>query len=233
MDWSRAGTGMVPPQVKSFIKWAEEDVEGFWEDAAIKASHNIHWFKKWDKVFTWEYPTFKWYEGGQTNICYNCLDYNVKKGNGGRAALISDSGETGEVHTVTYAQLLHLVKKYAAALRSMGVKKGDRVSIYMPSSVESVASMLACARIGAVHVVIFAGFSANAVADRINISGAEYMLVQDEGLRRGKPVDLKKIVDNGLNLCPPDQIKKVVVLKKGDSPSSVAEIKEAISKMKV
>ncbi|MHB1042238.1 MAG: acetate--CoA ligase [Eubacteriales bacterium] len=218
MDFSKAGTGLVPPQVKAFLKWAEDDVEGFWEDAAIKSSNDIHWFKKWDKVFTWDYPTFKWFEGGLTNICYNCLDYNIERGRAGRAALIAESGETGEVHTVTYAQLLYKVQKAAAALRGMGVKKGDRVAVYMPPSIESLSVMLACARVGAIHVVIFAGFSAGAVADRVNISGAQYAIVQDQNLRRGKPVDLKKIVDEGLDKCPADQIKKVVVLKKGDNP---------------
>lgn len=218
MGVSNTGTGLVPPQVKSFMRWAEEDVEGFWENAAIKATHDIHWFRKWDKVFTWEYPTFKWFEGGLTNICYNCLDYNIQRGRGGRAALIAESGETGEIRTVTYVQLLHLVGQYAAGLRGIGVKKGDRIAIYMPTSIESVAAMLACARVGAIHVVIFAGFSSVAVADRINISGAQYMLIQDEGSRRGKAIDLKKIVDEGLEMCPPEQIKKVVVLKKGSGP---------------
>ncbi len=218
MGFEKAGTGLIPPHVKTFLKWAEEDPEGFWEDAAIKASHDIHWFKKWDKVFTWEYPTFKWFEGGLTNICYNCLDYNIERGRAGRAALIAESGETGEVHTVTYAQLLYKVQKIAAALRGMGVKKGDRVVVYMPNSVDSLATMLAIARVGAIHVVIFAGFSAGAVADRVIISGAEYAIVQDQNLRRGNPVNLKKIVDEGLDRCPPDQIKKVVVLKKGENP---------------
>ncbi|OAT81724.1 acetate--CoA ligase [Desulfotomaculum copahuensis] len=218
MGANKAGTGLVPPQVKSFMRWAEDDVEGFWENAAIKAAHDIHWFRKWDKVFTWEYPTFKWFEGGLTNISYNCLDYNIQRGRGGRAAIIAESGETGEIRTVTYAQLLHLVGQYAAALRGLGVQKGDRIAIYMPTSIESVAAMLACARVGAIHVVIFAGFSSVAVADRLNISGAQYMLIQDEGSRRGKPIDLKKIVDEGLDMCPPEQIKKVVVLNKGGNP---------------
>ncbi len=212
------GTGLIPPHVRAFMKWAEEDPEGFWEDAAIKASGDIHWFKKWDKVFTWDYPTFRWFEGGLTNICYNCLDYNIERGRAGRAALIAESGETGEVNTVTYAELLYRVKKIAAALRGMGAKKGDRIVIYMPTSIESIATMLACARIGAIHVVIFAGFSSGAVADRVNISGAQYVILQDENLRRGKPVNLKKIVDEGLDRCPPDQIKKVVVLQKSTDP---------------
>ncbi|HBV99521.1 MAG: acetyl-CoA synthetase [Peptococcaceae bacterium BICA1-7] len=216
MSNERMGTGLIPPHVKSFMDWAAEDTEGFWEDAAIKASSEIHWFKKWDKVFNWDYPNFQWYIGGLTNICYNAVDYNIKRGRSGRTAIIAESGETGEIKSVTYAQLHSIVKQYAAALRGMGVKRGDRVAIYMPNGIESASAMLACARIGAIHVVIFAGFSANAVADRVNISGAEYVLTQDEGLRRGKPVALKPIIDDGLALAPAGQIKKVVVLKKSE-----------------
>ena len=216
MSSERMGTGLIPPHVKGFLKWAEEDPEGFWEDAALKASHDIHWFKKWDKVFNWEYPHFQWFMGGLTNICYNCVDYNIKRGRAGRAAIVAESGETGEVRTVTYAQLFSLVKQYAAALRGMGVKRGDRVAVYMPSGVESVTAMLACARIGAVHVVIFAGFSSNAVADRVNASGARFVLTRDGGSRRGKPVELKPIIDDGLSKCPPGQVIKVAVLRKSE-----------------
>lgn len=214
MAIEKMGTGMIPPKVRTFMKWAEEDPEGFWENAAIDASKDIHWFKKWDQVFNWEYPNFQWYTGGLTNICYNCLDYNIKQGRAGRTAIVAESGETGEVKCLTYAQLLSLVKQYASALRGMGVRKGDRVAIYMPTGIESVASMLACARIGAIHVVIFAGFSSIAVADRVKISGVRYVLTQDEGSRRGKPIELKPIIDDGLAMCPSDQIIKVVVLRK-------------------
>ncbi|MTI84584.1 MAG: acetate--CoA ligase [Firmicutes bacterium] len=217
MTKEKVGTGLVPPHVKNFIDWAAEDTEGFWGNAAEQAADDIHWFKKWDKVFNWEYPHFDWFIGGQTNICYNCLDYNIERGRAGRAAIVEENGGTGQTRAVTYAQLLELVKKYAASLRGMGVKKGDRVSIYMPPSIESAAAMLACSRIGAIHVVIFAGFSANAVADRVNISGAAFVLCQDEASRRGKSLPLKPIVDDGLAKCPPEQIKKVAVLKHNES----------------
>lgn len=207
------GTGLVPPQVQNFLNWAKEDTDGFWEVAALKAQDEVHWFKKWDSVFSWDYPNFKWYLGGLTNICYNCVDYNVEKGRAGKAALVVESGEH-EPRVVTYGQLLTLVKQYAKALRGMGVNRGDRVAIYMPSGVESVVSMLACARIGAVHVVIFAGFSARAVYDRLSISGAQFVLTQDEGSRRGKPVPLKPMVDDGINMCEAGQIKKVALLRK-------------------
>ena len=168
---------VLPPQVRAFYNQAEKDYEGFWENAALEAE-GMYWFKKWDKVFEWEYPTFRWYIGGMTNIGYSCLDYKVDKGRGNKAAFIAESGDTGEIRVVTYAQLLDLVKQCAAALRAIGLQKGDRVAIYMPMGIEAAASMLACARIGAVHMVIFAGFSPRAIADRIELSGANYVITQ-------------------------------------------------------
>jgi len=214
MAEARSGTGLIPPQVKAFIDRAAADPGSFWEQAALDAAGDIHWFKKWDRVFSWDYPTFSWFIGGRTNICYNCVDYKVLSGQGGRAALVAENGEEGTTKVVTYAQLLDLVKKYAAGLRGLGVQKGDRIAIYMPTGIESVAAMLACARVGAVHVVIFAGFSAGAVADRLQISGARFMLVQDESSRRGKVINLKAIVDEGIDRCPPGQITRMAVLRK-------------------
>lgn len=201
---------MVPPHVKAFMKWGEDDFVSFWENAAIKAEEEVSWFRRWDKPFEWG-NTFKWYPGGLTNICHNCVDHNITRGRAGKAAFIYESGEKDEEKVITYGQLLSLVKKYAAALRGLGVKKGDPVAVYMPIGIESVVSMLACARIGAIHVVIFAGFSAKAVADRIMISDAQYFLTQDAGSRRGKKVPLKDTVDEALKMAP--GIKKVAVLK--------------------
>jgi acetyl-CoA synthetase len=206
-------TRMIPPHVSHFIKLGEKDFESFWEEAAIKAQDEIHWFRKWDRVFSWDENVFKWYIGGVTNICYSCVDHNVEKGRAGRAALIAESGESGEINTVTYGQLLALVKIYSSALRSIGVKKGDPVAIYIPTCIESVVAMLACARIGAIHVVIFAGFSGKAVADRLKLSGAKYILTQDETSRREKSVPLKRIIDQALEIYPAE-IKKVAVLRK-------------------
>lgn len=217
MSLKMVGTGLIPPHIKNFVDWAAEDTEGFWDHAAEQAMDEIKWFKKWDKAFNWEYPAFHWYIGGQTNISYSCLDYNIEKGRAGRAAIVAESGETGEISTVTYAQLFNMVKQYTRALRGIGVKKGDRVVIYMTTGIESVASMLACARIGAIHVVIFAGFSSSAVADRLQISSAKYVLTQDEGSRRGKPIELKSIIDEGISKCPFDLVQKVVVQKKSSS----------------
>ncbi len=207
---------MLPPQLKGFLKKAEEDYEGFWEDAAIAAMDDIYWFKQWDKVLEWEYPTFRWFSGGETNMCYSCVDYKVEQGLGAKAAFIAEDGDTGVTRTVTYLQLLDMVKKHAAALRGLGVKKGDRVAIYMPMGVEAAVIMLACARIGAIHMAIFAGFSAGAVVDRLSLTGAKYIFAQDAGTRRGKPVPLKIMVDEAIDLLEDEsQIKTMVVLKTG------------------
>ena len=209
-------TQLFPPQVMGFVKEAEEDYEGFWEDAAIAAMDDIFWFKDWDNVLEWDYPTFRWYGGGMTNICYSCVDYKVQKGYGAKAAFIAEDGDTGVSRTVTYSQLLDMVKKYAAALRGLGVEKGDRVAIYMPMGVEAAVIMLACARIGAIHMAIFAGFSPGAVADRLALTEAKFIFAQDAGTRRGKPVPLKVMVDDAIDLLEnPSQIKNMVVLKTG------------------
>jgi len=198
----RKAASMLPPHVRAFYRKAEEDHEGFWEEAALSAKHDLHWFRKWDRVFEHNYPTFKWYAGGKTNICYSAVDFKVKMGKGAKAALIYENGDTGEARTVTYLQLLNLVRKYAAALRGIGVNKGDRVAVYMPMGIEAVGTMLACARIGAVHVVIFAGFSPKAIADRVELSGAKYIICKARGTRRGKPVELKEMVDESVTRLP-------------------------------
>jgi acetyl-CoA synthetase len=205
---------LIPPHVRSFLQHGYDDFEGFWEQAALESMDELYWFRRWDKAFESDYPTFRWFVGGQTNVCYSAVDYNVLKDRSGKAAIISEIAETGEIRVVTYAQLLHLVKQYAAALRGLGVKKGDRVVIYMPMGVEPVVAMLACARIGAIHVVVFAGFSYGAVADRIQLSGAEYVLTQDVNHRRGAVIELKKVIDDAIEEVPHGQVKKVVVLKR-------------------
>ncbi|MHB8896604.1 MAG: acetate--CoA ligase [Candidatus Geothermincolia bacterium] len=205
---------MIPPHVRGFLQAGYDDFEKFWEQAALDSMDEIYWFEPWKKAYEADYPTFRWFVGGKTNACYSAVDYNVLKGRAGRAAIVSEIAETGEVRVVTYAQLLDLVKKYAAALRGLGVGKGDRVVIYMPMGVESVTAMLACARIGAIHVVVFAGFSFQAVADRIDLSGAEYVLTQDVNHRRGTTVELKKVIDDALEVVPAGLVKKVAVLQK-------------------
>lgn len=209
----------LPSQVKAFYKQAKEDYESFWEDAALRAGDDIHWFRKWDQTFIWQYPTFRWYMGGLTNICYSCLDYKVDKGLGNKEAFIDECGETGEVRAVTYSELLRLVKQCAAALRAMGVQKGDRVAIYMPMGIEAAVSMLACARIGAIHMLIFAGFSSGAVADRIELSGAKYVITQAKDTRRNKTIPLKQTVEQALErLSTPGQVRAVVIFNDDKEP---------------
>ena len=197
--------------IKTLIKKAKENPEKFWHDAAENAAEDIYWFKKWDKVFDAQYPTFKWFLNGNTNISYNCLDYKIEKGLGNKIAIIYETDEINKIEKKTYFELFEFVKKISAALRAISVKKGDRVVIYMPTNIISLATMLACARIGALHVVVFAGFSANAIAERINGSGAEYIITQDFGFRKGKKIEYKKIIDSAVELCAPNQIKKIVV----------------------
>ncbi len=210
-----------PAAARALYEQAGQDYEGFWNNAAIAAQDYVQWFRKWDKTLVWEYPSFRWYAGGTTNICYSCLDYKIVKGFGDKRAFIAERGETGEVEAVTYNELLSLVKECAASLRAIGVEKGDRVAIYMPMSIEAAVAMLACARIGAIHMVIFAGFSSGAIADRLTLSGAEFVVTQAGDTRRGKVVPLKQTVDEALErLATPGQVKAVVVVNKGLSDVS-------------
>jgi len=193
-----------------------KDPEGFWAEAAGE----LHWFKTWDRVLEWNYPDFRWFLGGITNLSYNCLDHNVlQKGRGQKASIVWESGETGESRSYTYSQLLESVKKLAAALRALGVGKGDRVTIYMPMVPEAVVAMLASTRIGAVHSVVFGGFGAGALANRIVDAQSKVVVTADVAFRRGKGVKLKPVVDEALQQTP-SQVKKVVVLKRtsGEPP---------------
>ena len=176
---------------------AQEDPEKFWGEIASK----LHWFKKWDKVLDWNCPDVKWFSGGQINISYNCLDRHIHSHRRNKAAIIWE-GEPGEVVTLTYLQLMIEVSKCANVLKSLGVKKGDRVAIYMGMCPALAIALLACARIGAPHTVIFGGFSANALVDRINDSEASCVITQDGSFRRGTEVKLKPAVDEALQSCP-------------------------------
>jgi acetyl-CoA synthetase len=186
---------------------AETDPEKFWG----KIGSELHWFKPWDKVLEWNCPWAKWYPGGELNVSYNCLDRHVASSRRNKAAIIWE-GEPGEVQTLTYQQLLIEVCKFANVLKSLGVKKGDRVAIYMGMSPSLPIAMLACARIGAPHTIIFGGFSANSLVDRITDSQAVMVITQDGSLRRGHEVMLKPAVDEALHSCP--SVKNVVVFKR-------------------
>ncbi|QDU24309.1 acetate--CoA ligase [Urbifossiella limnaea] len=193
--------------------WAEKDPEGFWAHHA----ESLHWFKKWDAVFDGSNPPFfKWFVGGTTNVSYNCLDRHLAGPHRNKAAIIWE-GEPGDTRTLTYQQLHYQVCKFANGLKQLGVAKGDRVTIYMPMTPEAVIAMLACARIGAVHSVIFGGFSAEAVADRNNDAGAKLVITSDIGWRRGNAVHLKQNVDEALKKSP--TVKNCVVFQRARNTS--------------
>jgi acetyl-CoA synthetase len=186
---------------------AEADPEKFWGGIA----RELEWFRPWDKVLEWNCPWAKWFGGGQLNISDNCLDRHVAGPRRNKAALIWE-GEPGEIQTLTYQQLLTEVSKFANVLKSLGVQKGDRVAIYMGMCPALPIAMLACARIGAPHMVVFGGFSANALVDRITDSQASLVITQDGSYRRGSEVPLKPAVDEALLSCP--SVKNVVVFKR-------------------
>ena len=202
---------LINPIVARWMAEAAASPDTFW----AKAAEESPWFRKWDRAFSWNYPNFKWFEGGLTNLSYNALDHHVRHGRGGRAALAYVS-ERGERRVYTYAQLLHEVELIAAALRGMGVRKGDRVTVYMPTSPEAIMLMLAAVRIGAIHVVVFAGFGARALGDRIRASGSKLVFTTDITFRKGKEVNLKSIVSNALE-GEPHSVEKVVVLARTDA----------------
>jgi acetyl-CoA synthetase len=188
-------------------KRSVEDPEAFWAAAASE----LEWFQPWTNVFDWKYPTFEWFQGGKFNITHNCLDRQVKSGRKNKVAYIW-IGEDGTERQVTYGQLLDQVGRTANALKSLGVKKGDRVIIYMPLCLEGVVSMLACARIGAVHSVVYAGFSVGALRSRIEDAQARVILTADVTYRRGKQVPLRAIVQE--SIAGLELVEKVVVLRR-------------------
>ncbi|MDX2041712.1 MAG: acetate--CoA ligase [Acidobacteriota bacterium] len=188
-------------------KRSVEDPEGFWAEIASE----LHWFKPWDKVLNWNEPFAEWFVGGQTNISYNCLDRHLSSWRKNKAAIIWE-GEPGDTRTLTYQQLHSEVCKFANVLKELGVKSGDRVAIYMPMIVELPVAMLACARIGATHSIIFGGFSAEALKDRINDAEAAAVITADGGYRRGSALPLKPAVDAAIKDCP--SVKQVVVVER-------------------
>jgi acetyl-CoA synthetase len=206
--------GLVSPVVQKWIDEGKQDPDAFWG----RAADQLHWFRKWDKVLEWTPPTFKWFVGAQTNLAYNALDHHVKRGWGGHAALIY-LNERGERRTYTYAHLLHEVERVAAALRGMGINKGDRLTVYMPTSPEAIILMLATVRIGAIHSVVFAGFGAKALGDRVQASGSKLVFTADVTYRKGKDTKLKEIVDDALENNG-DKVEHVIVLKRtaGETP---------------
>ena len=184
-----------------------DDPEGFWAEAASE----LEWFRPWTKVIEGEGPETKWFVGGSLNLSYNCVDRHATGSRRDKVALLWE-GEPGEVRRLTFADLHEQVQRFANVLKAQGVKKGDRVAIYMGMSPELAIALLACARIGAVHSVIFGGFAAHAIADRVNDSDCQVVVTQDLSYRRGGEVKLKHIVDEALETCP--GVRKVVVYQR-------------------
>jgi acetyl-CoA synthetase len=188
---------------------ADEDYQGFW---ARQSADLLDWSRDWSTICEWELPFAKWFVGGQLNVSYNCLDRHVIAGRGDKVAFHFE-GEPGDTRTVTYADLLDETQRFANVLKGLGVEKGDRVNIYLPMIPEAAVAMLACARIGAVHSVVFGGFSSQSLSDRINDAEAKVLVTADGGWRRGEVFPLKQFADEALESTP--TITDVVVVRRG------------------
>ena len=184
-----------------------KDPDTFWSDIAAELS----WFKLWDRVLNWKPPFARWFEGGKCNIVSNALDRHIKTWRRNKAAIIWE-GEWGEMRSVTYLQLYNEVNQFAAALHALGVRKGEHVTIYLPRIPEQVVAMLACAKLGAVHSIVYAGFSVDALRDRIADAGSKVLIAADGGLRNGKAIELKKIADEALMGSP--SVEAVIVVQR-------------------
>jgi acetyl-CoA synthetase len=203
---ARARIGSLAAYEKMWRE-AADDTEAFWG----KLAGELHWFRPFEKVLEWNEPDAKWFVGGRTNVSYNCLDVHLDTPRKNKTALVWE-GEPGDSRRLTYAQLHGEVCRFANVLKKLGIGRGHVVSIYMPMVPELVIAMLACARLGAIHSVIFAGFSAEAIADRNNDAGAKLQLTSDFGWRRGQELPLKQNVDEALKKSP--TVKHCIVLKR-------------------
>jgi acetyl-CoA synthetase len=203
-------------KIKKIKYDALNNPEQFWSECA----KNLVWFKQWDKVLEWNPPFAKWFQDGKINAAYNCIDKHLKTELKNKAAIIWE-GENGESITLTYNQIFYKVNQLANALKKIGIKKGDRVTIYLPMIPELPISMLACARIGAIHSVVFSGFSSQSIADRANDSKSRIIITADGGFRRGKVIPLKKIVDEAIEKIP--YIEKVIVVKRTNREITMGE----------
>ncbi|MDQ6794251.1 MAG: acetate--CoA ligase [Chloroflexota bacterium] len=210
---------LVPPRVAAMQREATADPDQFW----ARAARMLPWHRPWDSVFEWDVATpdergryFRWFSGAETNLAWACVDRHVEAGLGGVAALVCED-ERGGRTVLTYAQLQHRVRRAAAALRGLGIGHGDRVGIYMPTCAEAIVLMLACARVGAIHIVVFAGFGSGALGERVRLAGAKALFCSDLTYRKGNDVPLKGIVDEALKRA--ETVENVVVHRRGpDAP---------------
>lgn len=198
----------INPLVRRVVGEARDDPDAFWR----RASEDLFWARSPERIFESSPPTFRWFGGGTTNISYAAVDRNLEEGRGGHTALIC-LREDGERCSLTYAALHYHVRRTAAALRALGVDRGDRVTVYMPTCAEAIVAMLAVLRIGAVHSVVFAGFGSGALADRIAASGSRVVLTADITLRKGREVDLVAIVREAVNVAD-SPVERIVMLKR-------------------
>src|SRR5574340_45221 len=204
-------------EYEDIYKKSVEDPESFWAEMAEK---NLTWFKKWDKVleYNFEKPEIKWFKGGKLNVSYNCLDRFINTPVRNKAAIIWE-GDDGSYKTYTYQQLYYEVNRFANVLKKHGIKKGDRVTIYLPMLPELAISMLACARIGAIHSIVFGGFSSKSLMDRIQDCQSSMVITADEGVRGGRFVALKSNADEALNECP--TVKTMIVVSRSGNKMSM------------
>ena len=215
-----------PPEQFAAQANAQQDIydipfEEFWER---EGRERLTWFEPFDELYEWEPPYAKWYLGGKLNVCFNCVDRHVEAGHGDKVAYYWEGEPEGESRTITYADLLRDVIRFANALKGLGVKKGTPVAIYMGMIPELPVAMLACTRLGAPHTVVFGGFSADSLASRINDMKCEVLVTQDEAWRRGTKVPLKNIADEALESTP--TIEKVLVVDRMRSPINVEEARD-------
>ncbi|MDH4081401.1 MAG: acetate--CoA ligase [Nitrospira sp.] len=195
------------------------DPEAFWSNEAKQ----LEWFTPWDKVLDWDYPWAKWFVGARCNITYNCLDRHIKTWRRNKVALIW-VGEDNQERIFTYGELSRQVNRCANALKKLGLQKGDRVTIYLPKIPEQVIAMLACARIGLIHSVVYSGFSAPALASRVNDAEAKVVITADVGFDRGKPTQVKTVVDEALKTCP--SVNHVIVVRRESQDAPLTGPKE-------
>ena len=193
-----------------------ENLEQFWSNEA----NNLLWFKKWDKILDWNPPFAKWFVGGQLNVSVNCVDRHIDNHHKNKAAIIWQ-GENGTVQTYTYYQLYLAVNRVASGLKELGINKGDRITIYLPMIPELLITMLACTRIGAIHTVVFSGFSVKALSDRVNDSMSKLIITADYGIRRGNKIQLKKVVDEAISIMP--AVENIIILNRGTDELSLSK----------